>query len=363
MNSTSDNASGATASVVPAVPPVRLAWPKDLSVSRAPRMRIWFAWLAVFYAVWFILNFGFGWWTHARTKWPIALAMALGSYVAGSTPMGGGTVGFPVLVLLFHTPAAAGRNFGLLIQSIGMTSASIFILCRRTPVESRTLRFSVIGAIAGLVVGTFGIAPYISDAAPKLIFACLWLGFGVLTLLKNRELCASRALPTIAVGESALVGILVGVAGGVTTALTGVGIDMMLYAVLVLLYRMDLKAAVPTSVLAMAITSVFGTIVHLGIGDFGRDVFDNWLAAAPVVILGAPLGAFLASRISRVKTSYFVAVLCVLQFVWTTREVVPSRGQWSFIAANLAMATLGFVTLYRAGRARASKLASTGRAP
>jgi hypothetical protein len=33
----------------------------------------------------------------------MAIAMTIGSYVAGSTPMGGGTVGFPVLFLLaFH---------------------------------------------------------------------------------------------------------------------------------------------------------------------------------------------------------------------------------------------------------------------
>ena len=40
-------------------------------------------------------------WQTLVDHWGIALAMAIGSYAAGSTPMGGGTVGFPVLVLLF----------------------------------------------------------------------------------------------------------------------------------------------------------------------------------------------------------------------------------------------------------------------
>ena len=43
--------------------------------------------------------------------WGIAAAMAAGSYVAGSTPMGGGTVGFPVLVLLFDQSGAIGRRY------------------------------------------------------------------------------------------------------------------------------------------------------------------------------------------------------------------------------------------------------------
>lgn len=363
MHPTSDNATRAAASVAPRLPALRVPWPKEINDPRHPRMRLWLSWLAAFYATWALLNFGFGLWPHAQANWPIALAMALGSYVAGSTPMGGGTVGFPVLVLLFHTPAAFGRNFGLLIQSVGMTSASIFIICRRTPIESRTLRFSVLGAAAGLVVGTFWIAPYIPDASAKLIFSCLWLGFGGLTLVKNRELCASRELPTIAAREAAIVGVVVGVAGGVTTALTGVGIDMMLYTVLVLLYRMDLKAAVPTSVLVMAVTSVLGTLLHVAIGDLGRDVFYKWLAAAPVVVLGAPLGAFLVSLISRVKTLYFVAVLCVLQFVWTIREVAPSAGEWTLIVVNLAIASLGFVVLYRAGRRRAPEITTERDAP
>ena len=57
-----------------------------------------FAWLVLFYGAWLALVV-FG--DHLRTvveHWPMAAAMAAGSYVAGSTPMGGGTVGFPVLL-------------------------------------------------------------------------------------------------------------------------------------------------------------------------------------------------------------------------------------------------------------------------
>ena len=76
-------------------------------------------WLLLFYSAWlaFVL---FG--NHLETvlvHWPMAAAMALGSYVAGSTPMGGGTVGFPVLVLLMDLPATLGRDFSFAIQAVG----------------------------------------------------------------------------------------------------------------------------------------------------------------------------------------------------------------------------------------------------
>jgi len=316
------------------------------------RLRIWLLWLVSFYSVWLFLALGLGYWDQIQAHWPIAAAMALGSYVAGSTPMGGGTIGFPVLVLLFEMPAALGRNFGLMIQSIGMTSASIFILCRGTPIERRMLLWSVAGSAAGLLLGTYYVVPVISDAAIKLIFACLWMSFGVLTLIKNRELCGFQNLAPIPHREALILGLAVGLCGGITASVTGVGIDMMLYTVLVLLYRMDLKAAVPTSVIIMAVSSILGTALHLHIGDLDAETFQNWLAASPVVILGAPFGAFLVCIIPRMITLYVVAVLCVLQFFWTLHEVGPTPGQWVFAAANLLTAMAGFIVLYRLGKAR-----------
>jgi uncharacterized membrane protein YfcA len=113
---------------------------------RRKHLWVWFLWLAAFYSVWSWLVFGQGRWEVAKAHWPIALAMALGSYVAGSTPMGGGTVGFPILVLLFGLPATLGRDFSFAVQSIGMTSASIFILARRQPRAWSMVQ----GAMAGL---------------------------------------------------------------------------------------------------------------------------------------------------------------------------------------------------------------------
>jgi uncharacterized membrane protein YfcA len=71
------------------------------------------------------------------------------------------------------------------------------------------------------------------------------------------------------------------------------------------------------------------------------------------VILGAPLGAFLVSVISREKTLYFVAVLCLLQLVWTLSKVRPSGDEWVFTCMSLLLALTGFVLLDRLGRARA----------
>jgi uncharacterized membrane protein YfcA len=315
-------------------------------------MRPWFWWLLGVYGVWVAINALGNHWGETLAHWPIALVMVLGSYVAGSTPMGGGTIAFPVLVLLFELPATLGRNFGLCVQATGMTSAAIFILCRRSPIEKRLLGWSVLGSALGLSFGTFVIAPLVPETYVKLLFACLWMSFGVLTLAKNRELCAFDRMPLIPPQIARSIGLAVGIAGGVTTSLIGVGMDMMLYTVLVLLFRMDLKVAVPTAVIGMAAASVLGAALHIGIGDIGDEVFYSWLAATPIVILGAPIGAFFVSVIAREKTLYFVAVLCLLQFAWTVAVVRPSGGEWVFCGASLSLAAIGFMVLYRQGLAR-----------
>jgi uncharacterized membrane protein YfcA len=143
------------------------------------RMRWFVLWLCGFYATWLAIVL---WGDHLRTvlaHWPIALAMAAGSYVAGSTPMGGGTVGFPILVLLFDLPATLGRDFGFAIQSVGMTSASIFILCAGRPIEWRMLRWAMLGSLVATPPAVAFLAPHVDDLSAKLLFSVAWASFGL----------------------------------------------------------------------------------------------------------------------------------------------------------------------------------------
>ena len=300
---------------------------KEGSPSGAGNLRFFFAWMAVFYSGWASLVYLGEYWDTVTAHWPIALAMALGSYFAGSTPMGGGTVGFPVLVLLFDQPASLGRNFGLAVQSIGMVSASIYILASRKPVDWHLLRPALAGALIGTPVGAAFIAPYAPDLWVKVLFAVIWASFGVMHFVKIRAIVAADGLSPSWEGKDVPLGLTIGVLGGVVAAVTGVGIDMIIYAVLVLLYRADLKVAIPTSVILMAFTSVIGITTNVllaknfpGTYAVVPEVFHNWLAAAPVVAIGAPFGAWVISRLPRKPTLLIVSVLCIAQFVWTVFE-------------------------------------------
>lgn len=324
--------------------------------AKPPRLWIWLLWLLAFYSVWLLLVISGDHWHTLAEHWGIAVAMGAGSYVAGSTPMGGGTVGFPILVLLFDQPAQLGRDFSFAVQSIGMVSASIFILSRRQPLEWNLLAPAMLGSLIGTPLGILYVAPLVPELAIKLLFAVIWASFGVLHLYRTREFCAAQGMAKPMPIFDRRLGFALGLGSGMTVAaITGVGIDMVLYAALVLLRRADLKIAIPSSVLIMAFTSLVGIGFKATVTGIQPGVYENWLAAAPVVALGAPLGVFIVNRIGRAPTLYFVAILCIAQFIWTIHNEWLALGVTglSLAIAAVVICNILFELLHRAGAASA----------
>ena len=311
-----------------------------------------FAWLVLFYGAWLALVFFGGHLQTVLDHWPMAAVMAVGSYVAGSTPMGGGTVGFPVLVLLMDLPATLGRDFSFSIQAVGMTSASIYILCSKQELEWPMLRAALPGALIGTPLGILFVAPLASDLFIKLLFAAMWCSFGLLHLRRINEITGYEGMTPHDISFDHKVGFLVGFLGSLSIAsITGVGIDMMIYMVLVLWCHADLKIAIPTSVVLMAFTSLVGVASKLLFGGMQPGTFENWLAAAPVVALGAPFGALVVSKVGRRPTLVVVSILCVLQFIWTLVHERAELTAWNVSAALLGVVVflLVFQDMYRHG--------------
>jgi len=329
------------------------------------RVRYFVLWLGLFYTAWLTVLVTGQHLEVFREHWGIGVAMAFGSYFAGSTPMGGGTVGFPVLVLLFHEPATMGRDFSMAIQSVGMTSASILIFCTRQPLEWRMLRWALAGVTLGMPLGLAFIAPHIPGLYVKLTFATLWASFGMLHFAKVGEIARMSGLTSMSRRFDATSGLMIGVfAGALVASTTGVGIDMLIYIVLVLMCRADLKIAIPTSVVLMAYTSLIGIATQYALSRampanyaLSPGLLSNWLVAAPVVALGAPFGVVMCRMIPRKVTLLIVSGLCVVQFVWTLyheRSALNSVVVGGVVAALLGL-NLVFMLMYDSGRRMAAR--------
>lgn len=296
-------------------------------------------WLVAFYLAWLAVVAIGELWAPLTANWPMALAMGFGSYFAGSTPMGGGTVGFPVVVLLFDQPASLGRDFSLAVQSIGMVSAGIYIIARRTPVAWRLLSFAAGSGAVSTLLTLFVVAPLIPGPLVELTFASLWAGFGGLMLWKLRPIAAAEGIRPLSRRGDAVTGIAVGLVGGVLVGVTGVGIDMVIFVALTLFARASLQISIPTSVILMASMSVVGVVGRTLTQTWDPDVLGPWLAAAPVVALGAPLGAFIVALIDRKITLVVVSLLCLGQYIWT----LTARGTWGWPLTLSLLAVAAFL--------------------
>ena len=293
---------------------------------RRARIPLWVfgLWVLCFEAGWLFFVTAGGRWPDVQAHWPIALAMLLGSYLAGSTPMGGGSVAFPILVLALGEPATLGRSFAFAIQALGMSSAVLYLLATGRPLAWGVLRWALLGSLLATPIGVTWLAPRVPELGVKLVFAVVWASFGVITLLRLFELAGQTGMRALGPGAERAAGLLVGViGGGAIASVAGVGAEMLLYSVLVLLFGADPRLAIPTAVALMAFTSVVGVATGLALAAADPSapllhpgLAGHWLAAAPIVVVGAPLGALAVSLIPRTATLALVALLCLAQLAW-----------------------------------------------
>jgi uncharacterized membrane protein YfcA len=243
--------------------------------------------------------------------------MVVGSFIAGASSEGGGAVAFPVFTLLLNIAPETARNFSLAIQSVGMTAASTMIIGLKIPIEKKAIFFASIGGVFGLVFGTFFLVDLVSGPTTKIFFVSIWLSFGFALFLinRNKDRKVFAQLSNTTLNDTARL-IVFGFVGGIITSFFGNGIDIFTFCLLTLFYGIDEKVATPTSVVIMTINTMTGFLLHFFvIKDFQTLAFECWLVAIPVVVIFAPVGAYVISFFTRHTISYILYVILLVQYI------------------------------------------------
>lgn len=315
-----------------------------------------FAWLAGVTAT--------GQWGRVFDQWAAAVTMVFGSFVAGSTPQGGGAVAFPVFTKLLDVPTEIARSFSLLIQTVGMGAASLSIWVRRRAVETSALIVLIPASLLGFVIATLtltdGNDPFRAATVPspyvKVGFTVVVAAMAVVVFLTYRQqiLVRRSSVPDLT-GRVVGVLVLAGLGGGLASALVGSGADVATYIAIVVVLGANPRVGVPTSVVVMTAVSILG-FVWFGLAEGqlfasgDTDLGGLWLAAVPVVAWGAPLGSLVASRVSDRQLVAFVMVLAAIEVVTTIVFLDALRSDiWLvlFGAVGLAVAIGGLAALQK----------------
>lgn len=298
--------------------PADLTRPTALDLVRA---RAYPVALVAIYATWLTYMVVTNNWGFFAEHWPVSVTMTLGSFVAGATAEGGAAVAFPVFTKVLEIEPSTAATFGLMIQAVGMTTASLVILGRRVPILPRVILWVSLGGILGQVLGTFWFS--VGSPYSKILFTFVATVFGV-ALAISRWVLKWQPLSAVPIWglRSKAMFFSLGVLGGTFAANTGSGIDMLTFIVLTLALGINEKVSTPSTVIIMGLNSVVGFALHLFIKQDIGIAFEYWMVAVPIVVLGAPLGAYVASKAKRDHIIGLLLFLIALELV-TTLILVP----------------------------------------
>ncbi len=270
------------------------------------------------------------------------ITMVLGSFIAGSSPEGSAAIAYPIFTLLLKIDPAEARNFAFAIQSIGMTSASLLILGLAIKVEWNYIRYVTLGGLLGLVIGNYWVVPLISPTLAKLFFVSLWLGFGVVLWKENRN--SRQVFDSIqSFSRSDIFRLLFfGLVGGIISSVFGTGINIFTFCLMTIYYKIDEKVAIPSSVVIMTIETIAGFFLHAAvIGDFQTNAFEMWIVCIPVVVVFAPLGAFVVNKVPRKSVATFLYCILIVQFFGAMWVIKPGLNQ---ILLSFSVLVSGIIT-------------------
>ena len=289
----------------------------------------------------------------------MSLVMIVGSIIAGCTPLGGAVAAFPVAVLLLNFVPAEGRDFAVLIQSIGMNAATFVIMMHKRDFVNQILCATFIAAgVPGILLGL--LYP-MSPLYTTLVFQLIIFQFAILYFYMNHVRPrhpinlnmhkSSSGINAVMKRRGAYAVMVIAAAlGGFLTAQIGAGSDIVMYMFGVLIWNplfpddaYSELTLTTTSVVCMGILSTVTAACRILTGFVKERVLLCWGASAMVVVFGAPVGSLLLVPSLRHKLRnvlYFVAIAQLVGFMIKNAAV---EAAWIVIGIT-TVATLCLIT-------------------
>ena len=243
----------------------------------------------------------------------------LGALIANSTGVGGGVVFVPAFSMLRETGVmdlspsqTVGVSFA--IQSFGMSVGSLTWLSRLRAVPDTPMadmaRLRIVAICAPLSIAALIFTQLVIRPDPAFAFILfkafsIVLGLTLLAQLLFSQKKADRQTQLTATDLWALA--VIGLVGGVATAMFSVGVGELM-ALYLFLRRYPLEVCVPPAVIVSALSVIAGTPYHIGQGNL---VFEILIYAAPAVMLGG----FLARRLAHALGAFLLKLCAAIWIV------------------------------------------------
>jgi uncharacterized protein len=207
-------------------------------------------------------------------------------------------------------------------------------------VELQLIFWVSLGGIPGIISAVY-LSPIIPANIIKISFSMIISSFALIFLFLNKTNNNYNYNIINRNIQQKILFLIVGFVGGTISGLVGSGMEILIFAAMILLFNICEKISTATFIVLMTFNSLVEFLVHkLLIGDFITPVIDYWLATVPVVVIGAPLGAIIFSYLNKetiVRTLVFLILIDLVSsvlFIPLTISVVTT-GAIFFLAFTI----------------------------
>ena len=240
---------------------------------------------------------------------------------------GGSILTMPVLVYLFSISAVEATSYSLLIVGLTALLGSIGYF-RQGTIDIKTAIIFGIPSILGVLLARYYLLPSIpnefklgvlltKDFVIMFVFSVLMILAALMMMKKNQKKSHTQDIPKNKFFLVVLEGLVV---GGVT-GFVGAGGGFLIIPALVLLAGLEMKIAVGTSLIIIALKSIIGFGGDL-IGGFQTDwILVFYIMSATLV--GVLVGNFLSQKFTGEQLKkYFGIMVLVIGFYIVTEQII-----------------------------------------
>lgn len=236
----------------------------------------------------------------------ILVGVGLGAGTLGSMlGVGGGIIMVPALTFLGLPPAQIAGTSLFAVASTSVSSTAAY--SRKKRIDYRLGLEMAAAAIPGAVLGGV-VSRELSEAEFKLYFGILLMAVGIYIAFRNsilKEKKDEKGRVSLA-QHGAVFAITFG--AGIISSLFGVGGGIIFVPVMLLIHRMTMHTAAPTSQLTLMLTSIAGLFTHAALDHID---YLYAIALSAGAVAGAQLGARLQGSVKSTILQRALAVVLV----------------------------------------------------
>lgn len=215
----------------------------------------------------------------------ILAGVGLGAGTLGSMlGVGGGIIMVPALTFLGLPPAQIAGTSLFAVASTSVSSTAAY--SRKKRINYRLGVEMAAAAIPGAVIGVL-ISSRISAPDFKLYFGILLMAVGIYIAFRNSILKEKGEEGRVSLAQHGAV-FAITFGAGIISSLFGVGGGIVFVPVMLLIHRMTIHTAAPTSQLTLMLTSLAGLFTHAALGHID---YLYAVALSAGAVAGAQLGA------------------------------------------------------------------------